>query len=265
MKPNNISKNKQSDLIALDLTDIFNKYQCIYFKILNKPQSNNYTFEMNLLKDVEMIIDIIRFSILPYNNSDFTYETTINANNTLIKKIVKNLLTIKEFCSCLIEYGETSKDNKILLKDIIAKRAENDLYNYLLGTIESLYPTKDLNRVDAQILSSSINVLEYKSNEIINAINELENSKIKSIINLKTRTDILKIRNKHFNDYFKECYILESGLSKVIKSIGNDKYKKEWYEKNTIIIKNIHDAIRNDDFKKAESLIKEIENMLTTQ
>lgn len=254
-------KYKQIDSVIFDLNDVYSKYKCIYFKISNKSQSDTYAFEINLLREVDMLINTIRSSTLQYYSLNLTPETIINSYNTLIEKIVKNLLIIKEFCSCLTEYVEISKDGEVVSKDIITKRAENDLYIYLLEIIESLNPMQNLNELYLY-LSSSATLPENKSKKIINAINESENSEIKSTIDLRIRANILKIINMHYSEYFKECYIFESRLSKIIESIDNSKYAKEWYDKNTTTIKKIHCAIRNDDFKQVESLIIEIENTL---
>lgn len=256
VKNNDSLKNKQIDSVDSDLKDIFNKYECIHFKISNKPQSDNFVFEINLLNEVETLINQIQASVLQHNSSKVSEEIGC----TPIENILYNLLTIKEFLSCLIKYGRASKDDEdasLIKKDMITKRAEDELYNFLLNIIGALYPIQ----YDSPLEPSITNL---KSTFKL-SISEIDKQNIEATINHKIRTKILKTRSKHFSQFFNECYILESRLSKAIKSIEGSKAEKELYDKNKMIIQKIHESIINDDLKKAKQLVIEIEDTLTTQ
>lgn len=282
-------KNDQINRMFLVLRGIYKDYKDLYNSVYYKATSNEkeekYYLEKTILEKVNKLEKTISDASTMYYTSEFSSENIDQAIKILQHEVVLNLSYIAAFCEVLLLdliYSPKAKEQSskyqdsfwpdVLIngdiegdvpRDVITKRAENECYQFLLKTINSNY---SIDQIDTLFKSLGIEFgfgdVAATINKLLDATHEVFSMRDQIATQIRIRSAIIQIRNKHEKEYFSERLEIFNRMGAVIKkandTLQNDPCFRSKYEQFT-------ELLREDRLKEAEKILLEVENEVSSE
>lgn len=283
-------KNNQISSVLLVLREIYKDYKYIYNSVYNKAISNekeeNYYLEKILLEKVNKLEKTISGVSIMYSNSEFSSENIGQIIKVLQHEVILNLSYIAAFCEFLLldlVYSPKAKEQSLryrdsllpdalineeikeenVPRDVTTRRAENDCYQFLLEIINSNY---SIDQVDTLFKSLGIEFGLGDATAIINklldATHGVFSMRSQIATQIRIRSAIIQIRNKHTEEYFSDCSKMRNRMGVATEKMNDTHKSTPWFNSKYT---QFMDLLREDRLKEAEEILLEFENGIPSE